>query len=316
MDVAKYIGLFLLKNNFCYIHGLGNLELRKKSASYDGQALQAPAYEVVVTPAGSIDDNLANFIATNEQISISKASNALRDFSTKAKADLAEGKDVPIPAVGKFVEHNGKVSFVTDPHMQYTPPSVPVIKSATRSTVTPKPATTTTTSYNYHPEEEGSTGSINWGKIILVIILALLVVAAIIFGMNYMQPKPAEPAEPEPLDTVQQVQQQPAVMPDTTRQLEDTLATAPDGTVNNTPVMQAPAGVLQFNVILKTYPDSAKAAKRVAQLISYGNKVSMVPAGNGSYHVILPVSAPAADTTRVLDSLKRTFNPSGVSILR
>src|SRR6185437_14180538 len=102
MDVAKYIGLFLLKNHFCYIHGLGNLELHKKSASYDGTALQAPSYEVVVTPAGSIDDNLANFIATNEQTSISKASNALRDFSIQARADLQAGKEVLIPHIGKF----------------------------------------------------------------------------------------------------------------------------------------------------------------------------------------------------------------------
>ena len=78
MDVAKYIGLFLLKNNFVYIHGLGNLELRKRPASFNGEALQGSTYEVVMTPMGSIDDNLANFIATNEQISISKASNAHR----------------------------------------------------------------------------------------------------------------------------------------------------------------------------------------------------------------------------------------------
>src|ERR1700742_1700349 len=114
MDIAKYIGLFLLKNHFCYVHGLGNMELRKRTASYDGTALQAPSYEVVVTPGGSIDDNLANFIAVNEQISISKAANALRDFSIQARKDMAAGKEVPIPDMGKFVEQNGKVKFVTD----------------------------------------------------------------------------------------------------------------------------------------------------------------------------------------------------------
>lgn len=314
MDVAKYIGLFLLKNHFCYIHGLGNLELRKKNANYDGQSLQAPTYEVMVTQAGSIDDNLANFIATNEQISISKASNALRDFSTQARADLAAGNDVIIPALGKFVEHNGRISFITDPHLQYTPPSIPVIKSATRSTVTPKPVTTTgSTSYNYQPEEEGNTGSINWGKIILAGILAVLVIAAIIFGMNYMQPKAAEPAEPEPLDTVQQVQSQPVVA-DTTTHATDTTATAPTGIPDAT--TQTGNGMLQFSVILKTYTDSTKAAKRVTQLISYGNKVSLAPAGNGSYHVIMPITANAADTAHIIDSLERTFNPEGIKVLK
>lgn len=78
MDVAKYIGTFLLKNQFCYIHGLGNLELRRKPASFDGEALQGPQYTVVLTSGGSIDDNLAAFIANGEQTSISKAASTLR----------------------------------------------------------------------------------------------------------------------------------------------------------------------------------------------------------------------------------------------
>ena len=68
MDIAKYIGQYLLKNSFCYIHGLGNLEISKKPAFYDGKSLQAPTYEIVLSSGGSIDDNFANFIATNEQI--------------------------------------------------------------------------------------------------------------------------------------------------------------------------------------------------------------------------------------------------------
>ena len=111
MDIAKYIGLFLLKNHFCYVHGLGNLELHKKSATHDGKSLQSPSYDVVVTPGGSIDDNLANFIAVNEQISISKAANALRDYSIQARKDMTAGKEVLLPNIGKFVEVNGKVQF-------------------------------------------------------------------------------------------------------------------------------------------------------------------------------------------------------------
>lgn len=313
MDIAKYIGLFLLKNNFCYIHGLGNLELKKKSASYDGQALQAPTYEVVVTLGGSIDDNLANFIATNEQISISKAANALRDFSTKSREELAEGKEVPITSLGKFVEANGRITFITDPQFTYAPPSIPSIKSATRSTVIPKTATTTTqtggSAYTYHPEDDNTTDSgINWGKIVLVGALAVVVIAAIIFGINYMQPQAVPPAEPEPI-TTDSIQTLPVV--------QDTAVVTPTPaeTATNSAITEA-NGTLQFDVILKTYPDSAKAAKRVAQLVSYGNNVSMAAAGDGNYYVVMPVSAAATDTTRILDSLKRTFNPQGVSILR
>src|SRR4051812_28989915 len=130
MDIAKYIGLFLLKNQFCYVHGLGNLELKKVPAAHDNKSVNAPAYDVIVSPAGSIDDNLANFIATNEQISISKAANALREFSIEARKDMAGGKEVPIPNIGKFIEEHGKVKFVTDANFKYTPASIPVIKNS------------------------------------------------------------------------------------------------------------------------------------------------------------------------------------------
>ena len=42
MDIAKYIGLYLLKNNFCYLHGLGNLEIKRRPAVYEGDSLHAP----------------------------------------------------------------------------------------------------------------------------------------------------------------------------------------------------------------------------------------------------------------------------------
>ena len=128
MDIAKYIGLYLLKNHFCYVHGIGNIELIKRPATYDGKALQAPSYEVAVTPGGSIDDNLANFIATNEQISISKAANALRDFSGQARTNMAAGKEVEIPNIGKLVEQGGKVKFITDDKFHFTPAGIPTIK--------------------------------------------------------------------------------------------------------------------------------------------------------------------------------------------
>jgi nucleoid DNA-binding protein len=130
MDIAKYIGLFLLKNHFCYVHGLGNMELRKKPAVHDGNALQSPSYEVVVTPGGSIDDNLANFIATNEQISISKAANALRDFSIQSRKEMAAGSEVAIPNIGKFTEVNNKVHFVTDDNFRFTPAGIPTIRNS------------------------------------------------------------------------------------------------------------------------------------------------------------------------------------------
>ena len=66
MDIASYIGQFLLRNKYCYLHGIGSLKLNKLPKSDAGSY----AYHVQLLPGGSIDDLFANFVATSEQVSI------------------------------------------------------------------------------------------------------------------------------------------------------------------------------------------------------------------------------------------------------
>jgi nucleoid DNA-binding protein len=304
MDIAKYIGLYLLKNNFCYIHGLGNLELKKKPASYDGQALQAPAFEVTLSPTGSIDDGLANFIATNEQISIAKAANSLREFSTNSRTKLHEGEEVIIPSIGKFVEHNGRVGFITDPHLQYTPPAIPTIKSAPhiieerRQQAAPVHKTET--------KAPVARPRVNWGPIILVGVAIVVIAAIAFFGIQYISNRNSQMAEEAVVETPVDTPQQQAVITVDTAALDTTTAPASN--------MQLQNGMLSFKVVLNTYKDSTSANKRAKKLTSYGNAVE-VAMQDSAWHVVMPMTAAPADTTRVLDSLRRNFNPKGVSIL-
>ena len=299
MDIAKYIGLYLLKNNFCYIHWLCNLELKKKPASYDGQALNAPAFEVTVSPTGSIDDGLANFIATNEQISISKAANALREFSTRSKADLQEGKEIIIPSIGKFIWQNDRIGFVTDPHLKYTPPAIPTIKSAPHIVEEKKAAAKPI----YTPPAPVSKPTVNWGKIILVALVLGAVVGAVGYGAYYINNRAEEIKEESPLPV------------DTTTTMP---APAVDTTVADTAVqsnMQMQNGMLSFKVILRSYKDSISANKQVKKYTSYGMTSESV-LKDSTYHVVIPVTAAPADTAHIIDSLRRTYNPKGVSILQ
>lgn len=312
MDVAKYIGLFLLKNNFVYIHGLGNLELRKKSASYDGELLQAPSYEVAMTPMGSIDDNLANFIATNEQISISKASNALRDFSMQSRAELQAGKPVPIPGVGSFIEEKGKTHFITDPNFQYAPPPLPSMKVARRQdeTVYTTNADIPVVKPRYiDPDTETETSGISWVKIAAWGAILIAICAGVYFGIRYMNRDHTDvtPLIQAPL---QDTMPQPAVAPP----VADSMAVDTNATSN----IVEEDGLLSFDVVLNTYTDLGKAQTRLTKLKSYGNNVELVSEEDSStFYVILPISkVNAADTARLMDSLKATFNPTyGVKIL-
>lgn len=331
MDIPKYIGLYLLKNNFCYVHGLGNMEMKKVSATYDSQALTGPSFQVVLSHTGSIDDNFANFIATNEQISISKASNALRDFSTQARTDLHNGKEVVIPSVGKFTEKNGVVQFITDPHLQYTPPSIPTLRSAKRleeatvfNTYTPanidfnEPGTTPA------PTNSFNTGTINWGKIAIMVGILVVIIAAAIIGISYFtgrqssQPSFAPPPQViAPKDTAKPQAMSVAAM-DSIAKLADTTHKSALPAMGNPPAPAAApvANTIQYKVLLNSYDNLAKAQKRMDRLKGFHYAVQLVTKDSAHYQIVLPVSSAAADTTHVLDSLKRVLNPKGVSMYR
>lgn len=320
MDVAKYIGLFLLKNNTCHIHGLGNIEWRVKPASYNGHSLVPGVREVVIAPTGLADDSLSNFIATNEQISISKATNAVRDFSIAAKNDLQAGKEVTIPSLGSFAEVNGKLQFNTAHYLLETPGPIPAEKGKPKRAeerqaapaYTNEPAAAAAyanpisePTANYELPDAPKQG-LNWGRIILLVLL----LAAIIGGIGYVvknmmstgggynngsdtAAKQVIPAPAQDMAPVTPVMDSTAV---------DTTAAE----------VVAPNGTISFKVILNTYETKAKAEKRMKQLRNYGNNVEMVVEDTNQFHVVMPVTTPAGNKQRMLDSLRNNFNPDGV----
>lgn len=303
MDIAKYIGLFLLKNQFCYLHGLGNLELRKKAATYDGQNLSAPHYDVVLSPTGSIDDSLANFIATNEQVSISKAANAIRDFSTHARAELKEGREVPIPSIGKFVESGNHIHFIADPNLQYVPPSIPSLKIAKR--VDDEPVFNTVTGAG--SEEVSNGGSVNWGKVITLVVALAAAVVAVIFGIRFLnQPTPEAPGTeqaPAPQTAV--------VTPPVTTPVDTTVVRRPDSAALQTPppaATPAPANASR-RVVLNVYTtrDRAEKRRRFLTTTSLGASVQLIAQDSTRFLIVIPYAGAPADTTRILDSLSRVY---------
>jgi nucleoid DNA-binding protein len=313
MDIAKYIGLFLLKNNFVYLHGLGNLELKKKPASYDGEALRAPEYDAVLTPGGSIDDTLANYIATHEQTSISKAANALRDFSAATRVELAAGKNVEIPGIGAFTEQNGIVRFIANPHLQHVPPAVPILRLSKRLEEAPD---FRRDSVDRHQTDDNASG-IAWGKIAIMAIVLAAVIAAVVFGIRYFNSNSSETVAADSANTTPA-----AVLQPETPAFEDTTAIfRPADTASTVgqqvaPATAAPANGAGYTVLLQTYPQRANAERRVARLKGYGHNVDMRVVDSATFQVTMFMPGPVADTARMLDSLARNFNPKGVRIIR
>ena len=302
MDIAKYIGLFLLKNNFCYLHGLGNLELKKKPSKYEDDALHAPEYDVVLTPGGSIDDTLANFIATHEQTSISKAANQLREFSAHTKAELAAGKQVEIPGVGYFYEQNGAVKFAANAQLKHVPPPIPTLRMAKRLEETPE----------FRQEREtpaGKAGSVAWSKILVTGVLLLVIIAGVIFGIRYYNSSGS--VTTNEVETLPQQEPAPvAVLP-----VIDTVV-AKDTIIPVATPMAVSSDPNAFTVVINAYTSRAAADRRAGFLKKNGNEVSVLTRDSLNHFVTMEMKIAPADTTHVLDSLRRFFNPKGVYILR
>jgi hypothetical protein len=68
MDIAKYVGLYLLKNKYCCLQGLGNVEIKRTVSQHDGKELRSGSYYATLNPLGSIDDAFPNFVANTEQV--------------------------------------------------------------------------------------------------------------------------------------------------------------------------------------------------------------------------------------------------------
>lgn len=305
MDVAKYIGLFLHKYQYCYLPNLGNFLVTRKSALQKGDQMEGPQYQVSFTFAnGSIDDALANFIATNERISIANAANAIKDFCTQTRESLNEGKEVSIPGFGKFVRTEGKNSFVSDQHIEVHTRTIPYFK-------THSPAATTTGEsisqmYEKMQLKEPTIDEeivikppmVNWSKIIILVLIVLAILGAGIGIYWYMS---KDNATPKVENTAAET---PAVVNSDT------------ATATSTPsAAQATVPSGGYNYAILQFTDKAAADKKLEKLKSfgqdsYGKDLSLKDNGAGIYYITMSVNT-NSDTAVVKDSLRKFFNPNG-----
>jgi len=284
-DISHYVSQFLLRNKYCYLHGIGSLKL---VTVFDKDA-NTTNYQVQLLPGGSIDDLFANFVATSEQVSISKAANAIREYNTEIRSQLDENQNVIIPSIGYFTKLDKHIIFVTDNNFSYQPSENASLKYANnRSIAETKQIVEETT---FVPQK----AIVNWSKIILFI--ALLIVVGIAFYFIATQSKNISATQDEPIANTTTEIVAPAL---------DTAVVQPDTLITNA----------EYKFLIKTYSTLGAAVKRYQQLLSYGNKVGLQTSDSISYQLYISMPASELDTTQAKDSLRVIFNPKGtISII-
>lgn len=316
MDIGKYIGKFLLKNKYCSLPGLGVFELKKASASTNSSQTEIdhPSYIITFSPIGSIDDTFASFIASHENVSISNASNNIKEYCTNVKEEVQKSGSFDIEHLGKVTQVNGKLTFKqsSDLDLSYAPAPLPVID------LKPAGAVETPPDYSYPPAQSSYARKNKnaWMKPVMVIVTLALLAGIGYFGYEYWKNNEASednlPQEPAVY---------PAPMVDSTSSRDSLLA--PSDSLNTPSSDTLPSDSNQvvepkpitgsgklYTVVIMSTPVEAAAKTKAAKWANYGHSTNVVNR-DGQFLVTLSTSHSSNDTTILIDSVRKFFNPKG-----
>jgi nucleoid DNA-binding protein len=308
MDINKYIGRFLIKNKYCSLPGLGVFDLKKENARVvaASDTIQPPVYKITFSPVGSIDDTFASFMASAENVSISNASNHIREYCKLVKEELAKTGKYDIEHLGRFSMSGNKIVFhqSDDLNLGAEPTPLPPLQEK------PKVAETAATKPDYSYPPARRQAPLPLLKIGLGVALVILCIAAIYLGYDYYSNSLSNTTEiqlpPEP-QIAETVVTQPDL--DTTSVTTDTSTVVNDSLVSTTDIATPPPGNA-YQIAILGFTQEAAAIAKSNKLKSYGNNTDVV-ARDGKFYVVIKASDPLNDTVKLVDSLRRFFNPKG-----
>jgi nucleoid DNA-binding protein len=124
MDIDFYIHQLLYEKEVVNVPGLGSFTAVKAPASFNKQQnkFSPPKKKVVFEPkVKGYDDNLAEHVAKNENITVDEASKRIRTFVKKCKEAAIDGKVVVLSKIGKLsMNEKGDYQFEQDPNETFT----------------------------------------------------------------------------------------------------------------------------------------------------------------------------------------------------
>jgi nucleoid DNA-binding protein len=306
MDISKYIIKFLIKNRYCSLPGLGSFELEKKSAAINNEQGEiTPAkFEIKFSPLGSIDDTFASFIANHENVSISNTSNNIKEFCRAVKEEISLNGKFTIDNLGYLLMQNNKIAFVQTDELDMGVSALPLppIDTNLKNNANKKLDFSYPSAYTTYRRKKLSVG-----KFVLPALLILLIATGCYFAYKYIAENQNQEATQEGISSLPLQKDTSTAAP--------AAKTAADTNQTSNPVAAAPqtggtgANPLYKVAIFQTSIEATAKAK-ATKWENYGN-LTEVQNVNGNFIVSILASHPANDTTLLVDSLRRFFNPKG-----
>lgn len=304
MILLQYIQEVLFKQRVCVVPHLGTFMIQHFPAFYNTntQTLTPPRDQIMFTQHWQDDGACVEWIALKENLVPSVAQRKLEKYIEELKEDLKSATPLSIPGVGKLLgDFTGNVHFYPEElpaefdSLDITPierESEKPFAPASSVDNVPLPVVDKTALEPIMTEEvendlellEEESGFKWWWAVVAVIVVVGGL--GVWYYVTY-QYKPVATTDTPVLDTTALQATMPA---DTTAQpvVADT--------------MQTPA---KYLAVIKTFNDSAKAASYQGKQKNWG--YTMVLYKRDSLYITAIQLAPEADTTHVLDSLRKHF---------
>ena len=183
--MQQLIGEYLLKFNTCEIPNLGILSIEKTPASFNfgEQIITAPKPIITFLQKEITNDNFANYVATQKNISLTEANNLVANFTNSIHA-LSDNNTFEVENVGTFSKNeNDKIAFeavVINPSFTPAVSAVKVIHpNESHSITVGDTETNSTTMTEYYADETPQAKSRWW---IWALVLGLISIATLLFN--------------------------------------------------------------------------------------------------------------------------------------
>jgi len=301
MDISKYIIKFLIKNRFCSLPGLGSFTLEKISAAINTKEgeIKPAKFEITFSPLGTIDDTFASFVANHENVSISNTSNNIKEYCRAVKEEIAQQGKFTIPNLGFLTMQNGKITFVQTDELDMGAAALPLPPIDTNL----KKNANNKLDFSYPAAHKAyKRKKVSVGKFMIPALVVLLLCIGAYVAYNYIK---NNPSQDQPQETNNSL---PLQQDTTTKQAQSLVDNSSTPTTQTT--TSSNGSLPLYKVAILQTPLEATANARAAKWKKYGN-LTEVQNVNGQFIVSILASHPNNDTTLLVDSLRRFFNPKG-----
>ncbi len=324
MNIESYTIIFLKKQRYLNLPGIGNFKLIKSN----GEDI------VEFSPVSIIDDLFASFIGVNENVSSNNAANAISKYAKEIKNSLKEGKDVNIPGLGTLHQSGSTITFKQESEDTFLRPIENknfrdlTFGSGSMHTMQPniisdmdeaelnkdmesaEPTTFQTETYNpaydfenIQQESEKKERQKKMTKNLLTTVLVLSILGILVWAFyNFLYQD----------DTTE------VTTPTTTQEVDESATTAATtAAADSTTQASAASSASEWAFVVKSYDSQISADKRAKQLSDYGWEATNEPAGeSGNYNIVIKLPNDGRSTDAVADSLRKVLNPGGKVYLK